>query len=175
MEEVVSLLHHDKNQIQSHNSIIYYIKVQFLKILKISHDRIFYIVLHVVCTFYKFDVVIFTSHFIAILFLVFSLHTHAHITVELLEHDRVQHRPEQLHHVVGHQHVHLLLQVPLGVQLAHVLDGQLLGGHLVLLLQGLVIVLGQRQHLLHGVLQKKERKMKYFSGTERGEVVYFLG
>ena len=75
--------------------------------------------------------------------------------------------------VGGHEDVYFVLQMSLGVLLSNVLDGQLLGGHLVLLLQGLVIVLGQRQHLLHGVLQKKETK--YFSGTERNEVVHFLG
>ena len=44
------------------------------------------------------------------------------------------------------------------VLFAHVLDGQVLGGHLLLLLQGLVVVLGQRQHLLYDVLKNKKVK-----------------
>ena len=108
----------------------------------------------------KFDVgYIHSSHFIAILLLCIQS-PHTHITVELLEHDGVQHRPEQLHHVVGHQHVHLLLQVPLGVQLAHVLDGELLGRHLLLVLQRLVVVLGQLEHLPHGLLVQAEDEDK---------------
>lgn len=47
----------------------------------------------------------------------------------------VQHGAQALHNIVLHNLVHLLLQMPLGVLLAHVLDRQLLGRHFLLVLQ----------------------------------------
>lgn len=40
----------------------------------------------------------------------------------------------------------------LGVLFAHVLDGQLLRGHLLLVLQSLIVILGKFQHVGHGRL-----------------------
>lgn len=55
----------------------------------------------------------------------------------LFKHYGVQHGAQALHNIILHDLVHLLLQMPLGVLFANVLDRQLLGRHFLLVLQRL--------------------------------------
>lgn len=70
--------------------------------------------------------------------------------MSLLEDDSVKHGTEALNNVGGHEDVNVLLKMAFRILLSHVFDGQLLGSHLILVLQCFVIVIGEIQHLLHG-------------------------
>ncbi len=68
---------------------------------------------------------------------------------QLSEGDGGEHGAQTLDDVGRHEDVDLLLQVALGILAADVLDGQLFGRHLLLVVERLVVGLGQFEHVAH--------------------------